>query len=269
MYDLFGSNATYVTGCSYLQPFTASQPATLNSQTGLFTIYPNQAQSTIYSVQVSEYRQGVLYGTINRQVECYVYSCSNINPLLSGINGTTFYTDTFPANTTSCFNLFSSDSDITQTTQLSWDTAITNGVLTGDTSFNQIGTFCWTPLLSDTASNPHCFNVIVEDDNCPFTGSRSYNYCITVVDSGYILNAKNISEKNIDIIISPNPATNTFTIKNISSKEKTMVEIMNVLGEIVYQQEVYGRSECLIDAKLLAGVYFVRVGDVVRKLIVQ
>lgn len=67
----------------------------------------------------------------------------------------------------------------------------------------------------------------------------------------------------------PNPATNTFTLKNISSSEIILLEIADVHGEIVYKEKLFGKNECVINTNLEKGIYFVRVNDVVRKLIVE
>ena len=67
----------------------------------------------------------------------------------------------------------------------------------------------------------------------------------------------------------PNPATNTFTITNLSSNAISLLQIINPIGEVVYAEKVYGKKEYLIDANFAKGIYFVRVNDVVRKLVVE
>jgi hypothetical protein len=73
--------------------------------------------------------------------------------------------------------------------------------------------------------------------------------------------------------IYPNPTDNTFSIKNISPKEKTLVQIFNPLGEVVYTEKFFGKSEYPIHINLSSGIYFVQVSDerktVTRKLVVQ
>ena len=48
---------------------------------------------------------------------------------------------------------------------------------------------------------------------------------------------------------------------------------MNVVGEIVYSEKLFGKNEYLIDANFTKGIYFVRVSDgeinAVRKLVVE
>jgi len=75
------------------------------------------------------------------------------------------------------------------------------------------------------------------------------------------------------ISIYPNPTANSFTIKINTPKEIGVVEILNVVGEIVYSENLFGKNVYLIDANLAKGIYFVRVTDderiAVRKLIVE
>jgi hypothetical protein len=40
--------------------------------------------------------------------------------------------------------------------------------------------FCWTPTTADLNSNPHCFDVTVYDNHCPYFGVQISQLCITV-----------------------------------------------------------------------------------------
>jgi hypothetical protein len=73
--------------------------------------------------------------------------------------------------------------------------------------------------------------------------------------------------------IYPNPTNNTFTIKNISSNEVSLLQIMNPVGEVAYTEKLFGKKEYVVDANLAKGIYFVRVEDgksnVTTKLVVE
>jgi hypothetical protein len=75
------------------------------------------------------------------------------------------------------------------------------------------------------------------------------------------------------LVLNPNPTTNTFTIRNISSNEISSLEIFNPFAEIIYSEKMFGKSEYKVDANFAKGIYFVRVSDgekhVVKKLIVE
>ncbi len=102
----------------------------------------------------------------------------------------------------------------------------------------------------------------------------------TITGSGGIVNTLcfssgtgEIADNKYSVLLFPNPTTNTFTIKNTSSKEKTLLEITNVFGEIVYTEKLFGKNEYIVNLNLSEGIYFVRVSDaesnIVRKLIVE
>jgi hypothetical protein len=84
---------------------------------------------------------------------------------------------------------------------------------------------------------------------------------------------KNNAASKPTVEIYPNPASSSFTIKNISSTEKTAVEIINLVGEIVFAKNISGANELVVDASFTAGIYFVRISEggenVVKKLIVE
>ena len=73
--------------------------------------------------------------------------------------------------------------------------------------------------------------------------------------------------------IFPNPTVNTFNMKNISSNEISLLQIINPIGKIVYTEKLFGKNEYTIDANLTKGIYFVRISnydkDVVRKIVIN
>lgn len=68
-----------------------------------------------------------------------------------------------------------------------------------------------------------------------------------------------------DIAIYPNPASETVTIEGLT--EKSDILIVNTLGSIVKRIENVGRSTTIGVGDLPKGVYFVRMGNAVCKLI--
>jgi hypothetical protein len=88
-----------------------------------------------------------------------------------------------------------------------------------------------------------------------------------------VTSAFNSHIDNTKIKIYPNPACHRFTIKNISSKEKIFVEIINVFGEIVYSEILLANNDYQVDANLAKGIYIVNVRDgariIVSKLVVD
>ena len=50
-----------------------------------------------------------------------------------------------------------------------------------------------------------------------------------------------------------------FTLKNISPNVKSSVEIINSIGDVLYRENIFGKDEYVIEAKLPAGIYLVKV----------
>lgn len=172
----------------YQNPYSASQPLnsipamTFDSQTGDFCITPQSLEVTVMAILVSEYRNGVLIGTVERDIQVTVVSCSNILPVLSGINGTNSFSATTCADVPLCFDIFSTDPDTGQSVSVAWDNAIPSATMNFTGTNRPTGTFCWTPTQADASPNPYCFTASVTDDACPLNGSQIFSYCITVVN---------------------------------------------------------------------------------------
>ena len=69
--------------------------------------------------------------------------------------------------------------------------------------------------------------------------------------------------------ISPNPSSGRFEIKIASVAETSLIQIVNPVGEILFSEKVYGKKELTVDVNLAKGIYFIRVDDAVKKLIVE
>ena len=194
VYSLVTPKQTATADVNYLAPYNATNPLNsfpttqFNTQTGDICFTPQQLQVTVMAVLVKEYRNGVLIGSVVRDIQVTVLNCNNNLPTLSGINGTNNYNMTVCANTPFCFNIFSNDADAGQQISLFANNGISAGTFNSSVAQHPTGTFCWTPKTSDISNTPNCFTVRVNDDACPYTGSQTYSYCITVkgiiVDAG-------------------------------------------------------------------------------------
>ncbi|MBK7431443.1 MAG: PKD domain-containing protein [Bacteroidetes bacterium] len=174
------------TPINYSPPWTATNPLTsspavsLNQFTGDICMTPTNLEITVMAVLVEEYRNGVLIGAVERDIQFTIIDCNNIIPTLSGINGTNSFSQTVCAGTQTCFDITSSDVNGTQNTFIDWDYSIPGATFTTYPASRETATFCWTPTSAQISTNPYCFTVTVRDDNCPFVGSQIYAYCITV-----------------------------------------------------------------------------------------
>jgi hypothetical protein len=186
VYSLVNPKQTATTNINYLAPYNANNPLNslpamqFNPQTGDVCFTPQQLQVSVMAVLVREFRNGVLIGSVVRDIQVTVLNCSNNLPTLTGINGTNDFTMDVCANTPTCFNVFSNDADASQNVSVFWNSAIDSATFTTAGTPHPTGTFCWTPTTADISNTPYCFTVRVSDDACPFVGAQTYSYCITV-----------------------------------------------------------------------------------------
>ncbi|MBK7388675.1 MAG: T9SS type A sorting domain-containing protein [Bacteroidetes bacterium] len=173
-------NIAFNSGLTAAQPFIASIPTLLNSQTGILTISPNALQVTVMSMKISEFRNGINIGNVYRDYQFKVINTSNALPKLSGINGNNIYTtNTCPGDTLQ-FNVISTDADPFQILDISLENNGTSASLSTTSAQYPVGTFTWTPSTTDISSQPYIFTLKVNDDNCDYYGTQTFSYQIYV-----------------------------------------------------------------------------------------
>jgi len=177
VYSLVNPKQTATTNVSYIGPYSATTPLNsspaiqFNTATGDICFTPQQLQVTVMAVLVQEYRNGVLIGSVVRDIQVTVLNCNNSLPTLTGINGTNDFDITVCANDPLCFNVFSNDPDAGQQLSVFYNNAIPAATFNTAGTPHPTGTFCWTPSQADISSNPYCFTLRVGDDACPYIGS--------------------------------------------------------------------------------------------------
>jgi gliding motility-associated-like protein len=180
---------TYVT---YLNPYSASQPllstpaVTFNNATGDICMNPQQIIVTVMAVRVDEWRNGVNIGSVTRDLQIHTVNCSNSLPYISGINNTNIYSASVCAGNNINFTIDSFDPDAGQTITMTWNNAIPGASFTTNGAPLPTGTFSWTPSAAQISNNPYCFTITVTDDACPYFGSQTFAFCITV--TGFNMN---------------------------------------------------------------------------------
>ncbi len=102
-----------------------------------------------------------------------------------------------------------------------------------------------------------------------FSGAiGAYTFTVNALTTGINeINAKDFS-------VYPNPFTDVITIKNSSIAQNINVEILNMVGQVVYKEQMNNLVTSNIDTKSLAkGVYFIRFisneGIATKKLVKQ
>lgn len=186
IYRLITPATSPTTTVNYIAPFTASQPLasnpamTFNSVTGDIAMTPSQLLVTVMAVRVEEWRNGVLIGSVVRDIQLQVISNANSLPQPGNINVTASRSIGVCVGQTLSFTINSTDPDTNQTVTMNWNNAIPNSSFVVSSGSRPTGTFTWTPTLADVSNAPHFFTVTVKDNNCPFVGSQTYAYGITV-----------------------------------------------------------------------------------------
>ncbi len=174
-----GTSVNYAGGFNGTNPFT--DPVTINPQTGEIIFTPTQIQIAVFAVLIEEYRNGVLIGSIMRDVQFIIQPCSNTIPSITGINGSsTIYDTTICAGSSICFDVTSSDIDAGQNLTMTYSNTVSGATFTTSGSGNNLtGTFCWSSTLNDVGT--YSFTIQSEDDACPFIGQSSAVYTINVI----------------------------------------------------------------------------------------
>lgn len=182
------TNVTYLGGYSPTQPIASVPAATINSATGDICVTPTQLEVGVMAVKVTEYRNGEYVGSVIRDIQIRVVSCTNTLPWISGINGSNNFTATVCAGGTFNFDIFSFDNDAANNLTLTWNNGITGGNFSTSGGSRPTGTFTWTPTQNQISGTPYCFTVTVSDDDCPLNGSQTYSFCLTVTGFGVTVN---------------------------------------------------------------------------------
>ncbi|GAB4130714.1 MAG: hypothetical protein Fur0041_00150 [Bacteroidia bacterium] len=178
------STVTYITPYSALQPVPSSPAMTFNPATGDICMTPTQIIVTVMAVRVEEWRNGIMIGSVVRDIQLKTVTCSNTNPYTTGINNTNQYSISGCAGFPISFNILSGDPDAGQNVTMTWNNAIPGATFTTGPGPLPVGTFTWTPNTSNISNTPYCFTITVTDDACPYAGSQTYAFCITITGLG-------------------------------------------------------------------------------------
>lgn len=193
-YSLIGARDAGPTALTYSPGYSASSPIpgiTINSGTGMITFTPSQNGNFVVVVLVKEYdSNGVLIGTVMRDIQFIVQTCSNSVPdpssgVITGMTGTAVQSGPFSiemceqANFT--FNASFSDPDLSNNLTLTSTIAsvLPGAVITTSGTNPLVATVSWM-APSGTANTNTTFSITVNDGACPVPGQQTYVYDIEV-----------------------------------------------------------------------------------------
>ncbi len=178
----------YAPTFSVTQPFGPGGYATINSSTGLSQYYsPNQG-FFVLAVEISEYRNGQLIGSMRRDLQIIVISCPpNPAPNLAPTTPQTSYT--IHEGDSLCFSTTFTDANgdslfITHLGDI-FDPGITNPAATFIDSTGAgtaTGLFCWYTSCDQGSAIPYQFTVVATDNGCPAKVTNIV-YTITVLNT--------------------------------------------------------------------------------------
>jgi gliding motility-associated-like protein len=174
------TTVTYIAPYSALQPLASSPAVTFNNATGDMCMTPTMLQVTVFAVKVEEWRAGELVGSVMRDIQMRTITCTNNNPYVNGINNTGTYSLNGCAGAPINFSIETFDADASQNVSISWNAGISGATFNPGTGSRPTAMFSWTPTAADISTATHCFTVTVQDDNCPYNGSQTYSFCISV-----------------------------------------------------------------------------------------
>ncbi|MBL0103479.1 MAG: hypothetical protein IPP51_06800 [Bacteroidetes bacterium] len=183
----------FISGYSATNPITSSPALAIDPVTGDITFTPTQQEVGVLSVLVQEYRNGVLIGSVVRDMEIYVRQCNNNLPTATGINGSATRDTTVCPGTNFCFDVFSNDLDANQIVSMTWNQGISGATFTVSGFPYPTGHFCWTAPSTNVSTLPYSFTVQVADNNCPNSGYQTYSFNIYVNTPVSGINATPIS----------------------------------------------------------------------------
>ena len=123
---------------------------------------------------VNEYRNGVLIGQVERDIQLTVLNCNNFLPTLTGINGTPSFSRNLCADQPFSFYIASIDADAPNTTTITWDFGIPGATLTM-TGGQRDSAFSVGHLHRPTSAGPIALRQPWLTITAPYIGTQIYS----------------------------------------------------------------------------------------------
>jgi hypothetical protein len=142
----------YLTGYSAVNPINTASGFNLDSLSGSITFRPTEITQTVTALQIKEYRNGVLIGTIMRDFQIITRDCpANSIPAFEGFGGADPLTATLCSGIQNTINFRVRDGNTSDSVYVGFLSTFPNatfGSTPGVGSGN--ATLRWTPTLADT-----------------------------------------------------------------------------------------------------------------------
>lgn len=170
----------YQAGYSLANLLGTGSYSSINDQTGLTTFLTNSAGIFVASVEIKEYRNGVVVGVTRRNMQLISDNCPNNNQPnqnTSNLDSTAVSPLVYEveAGLNICFDLDYDDLDndplkFTATSDI-FNSTLTNPAATVTSPITGIGsvtgTICWNTTCAQGSTTSYLIDVVVSDSNCP------------------------------------------------------------------------------------------------------
>lgn len=181
-----GIPVTYLNTYNGTNPLPSSPSVAIDMSNGNVTMLPTSLAVGVMAVRVAEYRNGVLIGSVTRDIQVTVLNCSNQTPVIGSISNLTGGVLLGPqsievcANTPISFSIPGTDPDVAQNLTMSWNSGIPGASFSTSGSNPVVGAFSWTPSAVFSGSNTFVINL--SDDGCPLFGKTALAIEVKVRD---------------------------------------------------------------------------------------
>ena len=155
-------------------PLQTNNTFTLSPATGMLSFTPTLQGNSVLTVRCNEYRNGVLIGSVLRDIQLAIISCNiqqpNVGYVATSLSGATLVGNTVQGCATQamsfCVNLTSPDTSaiLVATTNVGQAIPGANLTFTGQQSDSILACFNWTPGVLDTGLK--VFTITVKDSSC-------------------------------------------------------------------------------------------------------
>jgi len=211
------STIPWAAGFSTDDQVGGASPMTINSETGLITAQPNQVGVFTIAVKVEEYRDGILIGTIRRELQLNSTGCQfDLPSVINTPNGDTIF-DVL-ANFGTCIPIEVTDPNFGDTLFVQGEGGILDGTITPQAVFpdaNGFSTieqdFCWSPLCENLQDDLYMVTITAFSRGCAnevlVTEQDIYFNVILEEDESTLLDQPMGEEVTIDLY---DPSTHCF-----------------------------------------------------------
>jgi hypothetical protein len=258
-------------GYTFLSPVLSTAGFVADSDNGSICFTPVQSEVGVYAMKVSEYRNGILIGSVVRDIELEIRNANNNIPTVSGFNCFPFTTKYVCAGVQTCFKICTIDNDSANITYLSYFTNYPNITFTTTGTQRDTAEICITPALADTALAPVLVTAYVHDDNCPYFGATSRNLYFDVIYDSTCITTAISSLTDLDFDVYHSAGSSTIGIS--SNDNACQLKVSDLSGRIIHSEKLFSSQTEINLVNISSGLYFITMTNekmqrVVKKIFI-